>query len=180
MSSTHSPHRGFRLVLALSILTTFIGCDQATKSLATQHLRGAPPQSYLSDTLRLEYALNPGGFLSLGSQLGPEVRRGLFIGFNTLFLLGVVYFLYRRWDIRLPLFLAGVYILGGGIGNLIDRVTNQGLVTDFLVLGIGPVRTGVFNVADMGVTFGVIAILLFSRDEPVAEPATAEANPNAE
>jgi len=44
------------------------------------------------------------------------------------------------------------------MGNLIDRVWNNGLVTDFINVGIGPVRTGVFNVADLAVTFGAIAV----------------------
>ena len=49
-------------------------------------------------------------------------------------------------------------ILAGGIGNLIDRISNNGLVTDFINVGIGPLRTGVFNVADMAVLFGVLAL----------------------
>ena len=57
-----------------------------------------------------------------------------------------------------------VLILAGGIGNLIDRVSHQGLVTDFINLGIGPIRTGVFNVADIAVTTGgLVAIALSFR-----------------
>ncbi|MCA9093979.1 MAG: signal peptidase II [Planctomycetaceae bacterium] len=169
MLQTTSPQRRFRLVLGLLILTTFIGCDQATKSLATKNLRGFEPKSYLSGTFRLEYALNPGGFLSLGGTLSPEFRQFFFVGFNACFLIGVTLFLMYRWNMKLSLFVAAVCILAGGIGNLIDRVVNQGLVTDFLVVGIGPLRSGVFNVADMGVTFGAIAVILLSGNEKASE-----------
>ena len=56
------------------------------------------------------------------------------------------------------IFVSFVFILYGGIGNLIDRICNNGLVTDFINFGIGPIRTGIFNVADMAITSGAIAI----------------------
>ena len=62
------------------------------------------------------------------------------------------------------LFTAMLFMLVGGIGNLIDCVTNNGLVTDFLNIGIGPVRTGIFNVTDMAVTCGAIAAVFLARD----------------
>jgi signal peptidase II len=61
---------------------------------------------------------------------------------------------------------------GGGIGNLIDRLTRGGRVTDFLFMELGPLHTGVFNVADMAITGGVIWLLVTSflpkkeRDSP--------------
>ena len=64
-----APSRSFRFLLAVVVLYSCIGCNQATKRIATESLRHAPRQSYLADTVRLEYALNPGGFLGLGSNL---------------------------------------------------------------------------------------------------------------
>ena len=55
-------------ILPLVLLLTTVGCDRVTKRLAVVHLAGAPPQSYLQNTIRLEYAENKGAFLSL-SQL---------------------------------------------------------------------------------------------------------------
>ena len=62
--------------------------------------------------------------------------------------------------------LDAILVMGGGFGNLIDRIYNQGRVVDFMNLGIGSLRTGVFNVADLAVTFGAIAVvcLSFQRD----------------
>jgi signal peptidase II len=52
------------------------------------------------------------------------------------------------------------FIIGGGIGNLIDRLRYGGFVTDFIYLAAGPLHTGVFNIADMAITGGVIAIVI--------------------
>jgi signal peptidase II len=51
-------------------------------------------------------------------------------------------------------------ICSGGIGNLIDRLTHGGYVTDFLNVGIGPLRTGIFNVADFVLLVGLGIIVL--------------------
>lgn len=60
----------------------------------------------------------------------------------------------------LTIFASLTYILAGGIGNLIDRVSNDGLVTDFLNVGVGPFRTGIFNFADVGVMFGAFVLVV--------------------
>jgi len=160
----------FRLFLALAILCSCVGCDQATKTIAVNSLRDQPPRSYLADTVRLDFAQNPGGFLSLGANLPDSVRTRLFISSNCVMMLGLSCFLIIKRNIPLLLFVSLVYVLSGGVGNLVDRVSNNGLVTDFINVGIGSLRTGVFNVADMAITFGVITIgiLTFKReaDEP--------------
>jgi len=158
-------------VIAALILVACIGCDQATKALATQPLRHAPPRSYFHDTLRLEYALNPGGFLSLGRGLPALLRRLVFIGFNTVLLLGVGLFLLHQRDIPPVRAVALIFILAGGIGNLIDRILHHGDVVDFISVGLGPVRTGIFNVADVAMTFGALAVLLqMRRRSPSGRP----------
>ncbi len=73
-------------------------------------------------------------------------------------LIGLCAFLILKRGVSFALFASITFILAGGIGNLIDRVCCDGLVTDFINLGIGPMRTGIFNVADVAVTCGVIAI----------------------
>lgn len=159
-----------RLLLALVILTSCIGCDQATKTIATRTLKDTPPKTYLGGTIRLDYALNPGGFLSLGSELPHSVRRWLFVAFNSLAMLGLACYLVVKRNAPLALFVPLVFILAGGIGNLIDRVGNHGLVTDFLNLGIGSLRTGVFNVADIAVTLGAIAVACWAFQIDEAQP----------
>jgi len=48
----------------------------------------------------------------------------------------------------------------GGLGNLLDRIMNDGRVIDFMNLGIGTLRTAIFNVADVCITTGVVLLLV--------------------
>lgn len=166
----------YRLLLAMVILTSCIGCDQATKQLANQSLKNSPPQSFLAGTIRLEYAENPGGFLSLGGNLPEHIRPNLFVGCNVCLMLAMCGFLVLRRDISLALFVAVLCILAGGIGNLIDRVVNNGLVTDFINVGVGPLRTGIFNIADIAVTFGGIAAVMLTQGQASTEQSPAVAS----
>jgi signal peptidase II len=145
------------------LVTACVGCDQMTKRLATSALRGAAPRSYCSGLVRLEYALNPGGFLSLGSQLPAPVRPWIFVGINSILMAALLAYLCARRSLTAVQRMALLLALAGGIGNLIDRVSNQGLVIDFVCIGYGPLRTGIFNVADLAVTFGSIAALVLMR-----------------
>ena len=61
---------------------------------------------------------------------------------------------------RLPIILAIALVVGGGLSNLIDRLVNEGRVVDFMQLGIGPLRTGVFNVADVAIMGGLAVMLV--------------------
>ena len=163
----------YRFIFAILILFLCVGCDQATKSIATRVLKDSPPRSFFADTVRLEYRLNPGGFLSLGSKMPDELRKWVFIGFNSCMLLGLCAFLILKRGVSFSLFASIAFILAGGIGNLIDRVSHGGLVTDFINLGIGSIRTGIFNVADLAVTGGVIAIGWLSIHRNNGEPSDA-------
>lgn len=151
-----------RLFLATALLLGCIGCDRITKNYATQSLQGEPPISVCADTVRLCFALNPGGFLSVGSQLPDEIRRQSFIVLNVGLMFGLALFLLFKRDLPLSFFMALILVLSGGIGNLIDRLWNNGLVTDFINLGIGPLRTGIFNVADVALMLGAAGIAYHS------------------
>ncbi len=157
-----------RLVLVVAVFGT-IGCDRVTKHLATMTLTGLPSRSYLADTVRLGYVENPGGFLSLGANLPPRVRSGIFTGATGLMLVTLTAVAIRhRWRGWRALGLA--LLVAGGASNWIDRVV-WGSVVDFLNLGVGPVRTGVFNVADVAIMFGVtLVVFVGSRHAPDLAP----------
>lgn len=162
-----TPSRAIRLFIGFVIVASCLGCDQVTKHLATESLRNAPPRSYFGNTVHLEYALNPGGFLSLGRDLPDEIRQWLFIAFSGGTMAVVLGILLFKRHLSWPLFIALSFCFAGGVGNLIDRVSNNGLVTDFIVLGYGPLHTGIFNVADVAVTFGGLAAVFFwQREKP--------------
>ncbi len=75
-------------------------------------------------------------------------------------MVGLIAFLIKTWNSPLLVFVSLTLILAGGVGNLIDRVTNDGLVTDFLNIGVGAFRTGIFNVADVAVMTGALGLLI--------------------
>lgn len=149
-----------------------VGCDQAAKALARGALASSPPVTFLGGAVRFEYAENPGAFLSLGAGLPPRVRFLLGVVFVALALGALLVFMLRS-DSLSPGQKAGLsLILGGGFGNLIDRVANDGHVIDFVSVGIGSMRTGIFNVADMAITAGVLIVLFSGWRASVSETGT--------
>jgi signal peptidase II len=146
-----------RLALFLLIMAT-IGCDRVTKHFAAATLINVPTQSFLLDTVRLEYSENTGAFLSLGANWPAAARTGLFTVGNGILLLAVVLAAARgRWS-GPTLFGAAVFVAGGA-SNVADRII-RGSVIDFLNVGIGPLRTGIFNVADVAIMLGVVLVAL--------------------
>jgi signal peptidase II len=163
--------RRWRPVILLAVLVTCVGCDQATKRYAIENLRGQPPVSYLGDTFRIQYAENPGAFLSLMGELSRQSRFWILTVANSVVMLVVAAYLLLIRNIDRLSLAALALIVAGGVGNLIDRIMWDGVVIDFLNLGIGPLRTGVFNVADMAITGGFFLLLpqLF-RSESLPQP----------
>jgi signal peptidase II len=150
-----------RAVVVLSVVVGTIGCDRVSKRLAARELADGPRQSYLGDTLRVEYIENAGGFLGLGSNL-PAWARTLIFTLGTAAVLLVVTFGMVRQAGAATATLGLALLWAGGVSNLVDRIA-QGRVVDFLNVGIGPLRTGIFNVADMAITLGVVLVLLSGR-----------------
>ena len=148
---------GIRLALLVAIGAT-IGCDRVTKHVAATTLAGTPGRSFLADMVRLEYVENTGGFLSLGATLPPPVRMALFtIGTGIMLLVLIAAAMRYRWS-GWPLLGLSLFIAGGA-SNWMDRVA-RGRVVDFINIGIGPVRTGIFNVADVAIMLGVGVLIL--------------------
>ncbi len=150
-----------------------VGIDQWTNVLAVRHLP-VDPWTYLNDTFRLQLAYNTGAFLGMAGTWSESARFWLLTVLNGVFLVGLAGVLVWHWRMPLGRFIAGVGILAGGIGNMIDRVTNAGKVTDFMNLGLGPVRTGIFNVADMAITGGALLLAWYwLREEQAADDKPA-------
>lgn len=156
-------------------ISGLIVADQWTKVLAIENIQGNPPTSYLGGIFRLEFAINPGAFLSLGSGLSTETRFWVFIVAVGGFLGGAAWVLFRDRTLDLVNAFALSIIVGGGVGNLIDRVfrANHGVI-DFLNVGFGNLRTGIFNIADMAIMLGVI--LLGWKSFQVKAPSSTKSN----
>lgn len=152
-----------RITILLLVVFLVVGCDQATKSVAQTRLRGAEPIIYLNGMARLQYAENSGAFLSLGARLPETAQRWIFLGAVAVVLAALLAYALREvHKLHILLLIGFALILGGGVGNLIDRIVNDGRVVDFMNVGIGNLRTGIFNVADMALMAGVGLVLLFT------------------
>lgn len=146
-------------IALLVLLATTVGCDRVTKHFAATTLADTTRQSLLADTVRLEYTENAGAFLGLGSNWPPLVRTGLFTVGNGVLLAGLVVSAIRLGWSR-PAFVGLALFIAGGVSNLADRVV-RGSVIDFMNVGLGPVRTGIFNVADVAIMLGA-ALVVFT------------------
>lgn len=148
-----------------------ISCDQATKKLAKSHLMDQEPASYFHDTFRLEYVENTGAALSLGANLPQHYNFVLLSIIPLLVLLALfVYVLINIKKFNTIRILAFSLVFAVGIGNIIDRILHDRHVTDFMNLGIQNFRTGIFNVADVCITAGVIGIFISYKNQQTTQP----------
>lgn len=160
-----------RTLLIAPVLFSCIGCDQVTKNIARHGLANSGPVTFLHDIFRLQYAENPGAFLSLGAGSSENIRFWIFTLIVGVFLAGLlVYLLVSPSNSKVQLISLSL-VLGGGVGNLIDRIFNEGRVIDFMNIGIGSLRTGVFNVADIAISFGAIWLCAISLKASKKVPA---------
>lgn len=161
-----------RLTLMLLILLLCVGCDQTTKLAAESYLGTHGLVSYLGGTVRFQLAHNSGAFLSLGAALPAAIREGFFtlgVGFLLLGLLGYAIFVNTQ---SMLMFSALALLFAGGVGNLIDRVIHEGYVIDFINIGIGSLRTGVFNVADVAISSGALLLIVEMQRQPAENEGT--------
>ena len=141
-----------------------IGCDRVTKQVAATTLLEGPSRSFLADTFRLEYVETTGGFLGLGADWPLPARTAVFSIGSGLLLLGVVFVAMRgQWPRRA--LIGAAILVAGGLSNILDWIT-YGVVIDFMNIGIGPLRTGIFNVADMAIMIGAGVIMLDAYRSP--------------
>lgn len=162
--------RAWSRIALLVLVVTTVGCDRVSKHYAATSLAGEPRQSFLGDTVRLEYAENTGAFLSLGSDWSPAAQTAVFTIGTGLVLCGMIAAAIR-FRLAGPARVGLALYVAGGASNLVDRVM-RGSVIDFLNVGVGPLRTGIFNVADVAILLGV-AIFVFTHRE--TEPPSPDA-----
>jgi signal peptidase II len=151
-----------RTVAVLGLLVACVACDRATKCAAVERLVPGERRSFLADTFRLELADNTGAFLSMGASLPEGVRRyALTVGPGLVALGALVVAMRGRSRTRVAV--AAALVAAGGLGNVWDRLANGGRVVDFMNAGVGGLRTGVFNVADVALVVAVLLLLVPSR-----------------
>lgn len=147
----------------ISILIVFnIAIDQISKFIVRANVLERSQSSIIGDVFTLHNVENTGAFLGMGSDLSEPLRIILLLVLPVIVLGLVVAHIIRDKSIDKMSLIGFCCIIGGGLANVYDRFA-YGSVTDFLHLDFGgKLRTGIFNIADMSVTTGMIMILIAS------------------
>lgn len=140
-------------VFLISIIVVVL--DQVTKLAVRYSFEYGVPHNIIGDWVRLTYIENPG--MAFGIQVGGQPFFTVFAVIATVIIF--VYILKAR-DEKMSVRSALGMILGGAIGNLIDRFL-YGKVVDFVDIGFGTIRWPIFNVADSAVTVGMLILIVF-------------------
>jgi len=169
VSSEGSTKAGFsKTVILLLTALTILVADQLTKALVVANLAVGEQARLLGDLVQVWHAQNRGAAFSL-FQGGTVV----FLIVSVLSIGMVAYFHRSLRDRSLWLHVVLGIVLGGTLGNFIDRL-RQGYVTDWLSIGIGDTRWPTFNVADSSVVIGIgILVVYLFLTSPDRREATA-------
>jgi len=116
----------------------------------------------LNDSFRIQYSENTGGMLNMGANLPSQLRIVLFVFLVGIVLSGIIVYAIKTHDLNLAQFVGLLLFVSGGTGNLIDRLINSGAGIDFMNIGIGSVRTGIFNFADVFIMAGASIYMVAS------------------
>jgi len=137
-----------------------IAIDQISKIIARANIDPTERINVIGDFFIMMNVENTGAFLGMGSDMNPTLKV-IFLLVLPVGVLGyLIYYILKTKSIDRLSLIALSCIAGGGIANVFDRIV-FGSVTDFFYLHINDtIRTGIFNVADMSVTFGMIVLLL--------------------
>ena len=140
--------------LAIALLVA----DCATKRAAEDHLALGTPEPVVGNVVRLTLSYNTDA--AMGIRLGGDDSRTLLASLSivALMVLGVLYHRTRPGDRRRAVGVA--LVVGGAVGNLIDRLRSAQGVVDFIDLGVANVRFWTFNLADVGITVGALLLLV--------------------
>lgn len=150
-----------RILVILLLITANISCDQVSKQMARTGIDKGERIEVIGDNLILTKVENTGAFLGMGSELPPWLKNILLLGLPALVMIGLFVYLLAKNNLSKNTVLALTFIVGGGIGNLYDRIL-YGKVTDFLFLDFEIFHTGIFNMADVSVMVGTGLILVES------------------
>ena len=151
--------------LSLLAAVLLVAVDQLIKWWATEVLQPMGAMTLLPGVVELRYYLNDGMAFSMLSG-----RQGLLIAVTSIVLIGVLFMLVRRKMHPMER-VAWTLILGGGVGNLIDRVLN-GVVVDYV--NVLFVDFAVFNFADMCIAGGVILLMAWVLRDSFKKEAKEE------
>ena len=141
------------------------------------HLGLAAPTPVVGDLVRIAKSYNTGGLFGLFGSTA------YFLALASVVVIGLIVVYQARSGRRGPLLLTvslGL-LLGGALGNLVDRL-RLGHVVDFVDMGIGDLRWYTFNMADAAISLSIVGLLLVSLlgDRTAARPAVVDRSAGGE
>jgi signal peptidase II len=157
-------------LIVFIVFTSVLIADQLTKYWVRDSMFLGQSISFLGDVVRFTYVENP------GIAFGIRVTHGwLFTILSILASIGIIYYLIHQWKASAWIKASLALILGGAIGNLVDRL-RFAKVADFVDVGIGDVRWPVFNVADAAVVVGmfILFITLYLQEKKLSKSVLSE------
>ncbi len=155
-----------RNILITIIVLLSIVSDQISKVWARNNLESYIEKNIFGDVFSLIKVENTGAFLGMGSELPETLRVLLLIVLPVIVLISITIYTYIDKSLNKISIIGFSFIIGGGVANIFDRII-FGSVTDFLYLNFGGVfKTGIFNIADLWVTTGMVLILISSFKKP--------------
>lgn len=162
-----------RTVSIVLLIVANIAIDQISKIIVRAKIAQNEIIELIGDTFIMTKVENSGAFLGMGSELSPALKWILLLILPVIVLGGVTYYIITNRALDRMSLIAFCCIVGGGIANVFDRFV-YGSVTDFFHIDLGGVfRTGIFNVADMSVTFGMILLVIASFQQKKKEKLNA-------
>ena len=148
-----------RNLLITTIVFLSIALDQISKIWVRNNFESYIENNIIGDVFTLIKVENTGAFLGMGSELSETLRILLLIVLPIIVLISITIYTYIDKELDKISIIGFSLIIGGGIGNIFDRIV-YGSVTDFFYLDFGSIfKTGIFNIADIFVTTGMILIL---------------------
>jgi signal peptidase II len=133
--------------------------DRATKLLIIQTLRLGQGIPVIPGFFDIVFVLNPGAAFGFLATLSEQVRNPLFILISVVAVILIIFYHTRYLRSHRLVSVALGLVLGGAVGNLIDRL-RYGMVVDFLDVHVGQYHWPAFNVADSAISIGVSLMIL--------------------
>ena len=172
-ATAHATGRSLNVAIPAALVAGIVASDQFTKHLAVTQLTPHVPRDVVGDAVRFTLTFNP------GAAFGMHLGRASWWAFPalTVLILGFLVRLYRSLPpAERALRLAIAAVMGGALGNLVDRFRSPAGVVDFIDVGVGDVRFWTFNVADSAVSVGaILLVLLLWRFESRTPAGTSDA-----
>ncbi len=140
--------------LFYTVSLTIIALDQISKFAVQQSLYVGQIIPIVPSFFNLTYVLNPGAAFGFLSGASAAIRNPFFIAISVVAVLFIIYYRSSHPRIGLLPSVGLACILGGAVGNLVDRL-RLGMVVDFLDVYYGSYHWPAFNLADSAITIGV-------------------------